>query len=129
MDQLNGLYDYKAVVELAVLNLERLAKMQVEVDLQTVDIGVWRPGALPHVVHATTATADFIKLLEAIDHAGHLEQVVRTRLGVVPYVSDSATAIADFFKKWEGVPGASDFFKKWQAATRAKPTRCKMWKP
>ena len=116
VDQLNGLYDYKAVVELAVLNLERLAKMQLEVDLQTVDIGVWRPGALPHVVHTTTATADFIKLWEAIDHAGHLEQVARTRLGVVPYVSDRAAAMADFFKKWEGVPGASDFFKKWQAA-------------
>ncbi|TMC92807.1 MAG: hypothetical protein E6J11_18445 [Chloroflexi bacterium] len=116
VDQLNGLYDYKAVVELAVLNLERLAKMQLEVDLQTVDMGVWRPGALPHVVHATTATADFIKLWEAMDRAGHLEQVARTRLGVVPYVSDRAAAIAGFFKTWEGVPDIVDFFNQWREA-------------
>src|SRR5256714_15473161 len=90
--------------------------MQVEVGPQTFDTGVWRLGALPHVVHTTTATADFIKLWEAIDHAGHLEQVARTRLGVVPYVSDRAAGMGGFFKKWGGGPGASEFFKKWPGA-------------
>jgi hypothetical protein len=119
VDQINGLYDNKAVYELAALYLERIAKSHLEADLLGIDAGARQPGALPHVVHATTAMADFFKLWETIDYAGHLEQIARAQLGVVPYVVERAASLAEFFKAWEGVPSISDFFKKWQAANYA----------
>jgi YegS/Rv2252/BmrU family lipid kinase len=92
VDQINGLYDYKAVYELAILYLERIAKRHLGADLQAIDAGARQPGMLPHVVHATTP------------------------LGVAPYVADRAADLGDFFRTWEGVPAITDFFQKWQAA-------------
>ncbi len=77
VNQINGLYDYKAVFELAALYLERIAKRHRGADLQAVDAGARQPGALPHVVHATTALADFFKRWEGVP------------------------AITDFFKTWK----------------------------
>jgi diacylglycerol kinase family enzyme len=114
VDQLNGLYDRKAVYELAALYIERIARRHLEADLQAADARAWRPGALPHVVHATTAMADLFKLWGAIDYARHVERVADARLGVAPYVADRAADLADFFRTSEEVPAITDFFKKWK---------------
>lgn len=114
VDQLNGLYDRKAVYELAALYIERIAKGHLEADLESVDARAWRPGALPHVVHATTAMADLFKLWGAIDYARHLERAADAQLGVAPYVADRAADLADFFRRSEDAPAITDFFKKWK---------------
>jgi len=108
VDQLKGLYDYKAVYELAVLYLERIAKRQRGADLPAVGAGVQQSRALPHVVHATTTLAKLFKLRGAIDYAGQRE-----------WVADRSADLADLLRTWEGVPAITDFFKKWQAADYA----------
>jgi diacylglycerol kinase family enzyme len=116
VDQINSLYDYKAVFELAVLYLERIAKRHLGADRQAIDAGMRQPEALPHIVHATTSLADLFKMGKAVDYAGHLERATEAQLGVAPELADRAAGLADFFKTWEGVPAISDFFKQWKEA-------------
>ncbi len=102
VDQINGLYDYKAVFELAVLYLERIAKRRLGEDLQAANGRMRQPGVLPHVVDATTAMADLFR--------------IEPEPGIVPYVTERAADITDFFRIWEGVPAITAFFKQWKKA-------------
>jgi len=61
-----------------------------------------QPGALPHVVDATTAMADLFG--------------IELRPGIAPQVLERAADITDFFKTWEGVPAITAFFKQWKKA-------------
>src|SRR6266496_6070482 len=102
VDQITGLYDYKAVFELAVLYLERIAKRRLGEDLQAANGRMRQPGVLPHVVDATTAMADLFR--------------IEPEPGIVPYVTERAADITDFFRIWEGVPAITAFFKQWKKA-------------
>jgi hypothetical protein len=115
VNQINGLYDYKSVYELAALYLERIAR-SLGAELLAVGAGVRQPGPLPHVVPATTIMADLSKMRRAIDYTGHLERVAMAQLSMISSVADRKADIADNFKSWQGVPILSDFFKKWEEA-------------
>jgi YegS/Rv2252/BmrU family lipid kinase len=116
VDQINGLYDYKAVFELAALYLERIAKRHLGVDLQAVDDGTQQPGGLPHAVRATTTLADLFGMKGAIDLAGRLERRAKDLPGTVPSVAELAARPADFLKRWKGVPAIANFFEMWKEA-------------
>lgn len=116
VDQINGLYDYQAVVELAALYLERLAKKQLGADLQVARGGTQQPGAFPHAVRATTMLSDLFEMEGAIGLTERLERRTKELSGTVPRVAELVAHLADFFKRWKGVPAIVDFFGKWQEA-------------
>lgn len=116
VDQINGLYDYQAVVELAAQYLERIAKRHLGADLQAIDGGMQQPGAFLHAVRATTILSDLFEIEGAISLTGRLERRTKELEAPVPRVAELAAHLADFLKRWKAVPAIADFFGKWQEA-------------